>query len=314
MFARNVVKIGNSYYVSIPKKWVESFLKESKTVFINILSNGVIELHPIGHVKEKKVGKCIKIDFCEGITRHILGAYLNGYDLIEILHHDNIPDSFLPVLEDLLRRLIGLEVVEEEPRRIVLQCFTNAESGLDLVVKRMDSVTRSMYSDAVRAWMSGNRALAESVMRRDDKVDKLYFFAVRNIRKSISDPLLPSEEKLRLLDLRLVVQSLERIGDLSESLACSYLKKHRKKPLTSREDYISIEELVRELGEYQKNLIEIVLSKSWPFNPRESLSKGTALRSSLAEMRDKLPSEHRDVMACLEKILNELNDILDLIV
>jgi phosphate uptake regulator len=74
-----------------------------------------------------------------------------------------------------------------------------------------------MHTDSIKAVISLDHMLAEDIANRDDDVDRLYFFVVRQLKAAVGDRLLLEELGLRMpqdcLGYRLVAKSLERIAD-----------------------------------------------------------------------------------------------------
>ena len=211
---RRIVKVGNSLYVSLPKRWVESRgIYAGSLVAIEQLEEGLlIKPAAIGDVGERKRVKRLK----RATARSIIGAYLSGYDIIEVER----PSSSLNDEEvaKLLNLLVGLEIVEDSVDRITFQCFVREYCDVKSVIHRMDVLSRSMYVDAARALESGDENTLRSVRSREERLDRLYFLAVRLIRSLVKSPSLSGDEKLFLIDARVAVKLLEEIGDEAERM------------------------------------------------------------------------------------------------
>ena len=286
---RRVIKIGNSYYISLPKKWVENILRSEKAVELILEENGELRIVPYSRKSESQ-GIHRRILYDEKVFRKILAGYLNGDDIIEVVAKNQLPRKFFEELNKFIRNLIGLEVVEEDATRVVLQCFVSNEIDLEQIIHRMDNVTRSMYLDGARALVEGNKDIASNIIKRDDNVDRLYFLAVRGIRKSIKDPLKPGEQKLKHLDFRLVVRSLEQIGDYAEKIAVYVLKGFRESS--------SIIEKAKQLARHQEKIVKAILCDQ----PCTELSGGIEIA-----FPDTPPGE------TFKLIESEINDLVDLV-
>ncbi|RLE71779.1 MAG: hypothetical protein DRZ80_08025 [Thermoprotei archaeon] len=213
---RKIVKIGGSYYVSLPKEWVEAHnLSESAIVSLNA-KRGMLEIVPLGGGKESEITSIFLDNF---VVQRLVTAYLDGFEVIEIISNKSINPSIVEEIESTLKLLVGAEIVEESHNKIVVQCFLREEYDISSLVYRIDRITRTMYVEAVKAVSQNDRELAESVVSRDDKVDKLFFLIVRLIRSKLKKACSPAKDVLKLLDCRLVIRNLERIGDYSEEIA-----------------------------------------------------------------------------------------------
>lgn len=210
---RKIVKIGNSSYISLPKKWVEDRgLEEGGLLSVEQLDEGLL-IKPVsgkGQVQVKARS------LCSATARDVISAYLSGYEVIEVTKPAK---DFTESLHKLLNLLVGLEIVEESKERIILQCFVKEGYDVRSVLYRMDAVSRSMYLDAAKGLEEGDSELLESVRSRDDRLDRLYFLAVRLIRSLASSPSLNNQERVFLVDARLVAKILEEIGDEAERMS-----------------------------------------------------------------------------------------------
>jgi phosphate uptake regulator len=232
---RRLVKIGRSIYVSLPRGWVESRGLGSGSVLVAETVEGGLLLRPLGDREEAKVRRIEG-----GGVRDVVKAYLAGYDVIEV--EKPADDLLKGGLEKLLKLLVGLEVVEESGSKLVLQCFIKGEYDVKGVLSRMDSLSRSMYVDAAAALESGDAAALESVRARDDKLDRLYFLAVRLIRSSIQSPEIGAQSRLFLVDARLAAKILEEVGDEAERMTYSEPAK-------------GLVDAARKVAEYQESVV-----------------------------------------------------------
>ncbi len=301
MKSRSLVKIGNSYYVSLPKKWVISQgLNEVKEVYVNPRSDGVIEILPSTSETSKPSVRRIKLT--KFIEREIFSAYLAGYDtiIVEINHNSEKTHTFSSVLERVQHLLVGLEIVEESDREVILQCFIREDYEITQIIARMEALARSMYVDAVKSSFMDNPELARSVIRRDDRLDRLYFLTVRLIRKLISKPIIDSLTRVKLLDYRLLVRELEEIGDIGEEIALN------------REEF-KVEEktlrIVEKIAKVERKLVNAVLRGE---------GCGELDISSLVKIKNILEKElinknMHSIYSYLLLIVKRLEDIADLV-
>lgn len=239
---RRLVRVGNSTYVSIPRGWIESRgLAPGHVLAIEIVEEGLL-LKPIDKAApEVRIKQVIG-----GNERDIIKAYLDGYEIIEI---EKPSDKLLKNLYNLLNLLVGLEVVEESSSRVVLQCFISEGYDVKGVLSRMDSISRSMYVDAAAALETGDEETLRLVRTRDDKLDRLYFLAVRLIRRAIQSVEAGNLDRLFMIDARLFAKLLEEIGDEAERM--TYLQ-----PCNG------LHEAARIVANCQKRSVEAFLSRN----------------------------------------------------
>jgi phosphate uptake regulator len=290
---KRVVRIGGSFYVALPKAWVLENKLESGYVVVEPESGGALRIRALrgGEAQGPRTARLV----CSGnALRKILSAYLKGYEVLEVEAKPGCAEELHRAIAKAQSLLVGLEVIEETPDRVVLQCFTRSDYSVESLLYRMNSVSVSMLEKAAAALEAGDEALAREVRSLDDRVDRLYFLAVRVIRSRVADPLTPPEERVRLVDLRLVARNIEDISDTYESLAL--LAPANRFTLT----------LQGELAELQKAVLKEVL---------ERRGRADEVRSSLEELRARF-AELWPPVAIEEKIrrvLDILGDTLDLV-
>jgi phosphate uptake regulator len=151
------------------------------------------------------------------LNREIVGNYLLGFDIINIEAKERISFEVRETVKNAVSRLIGLEIVEEDYSRIVLQCLLEP-SGFppEKILRRGYTIAAGMHRDVVNSLIDGDVRLAKSVIARDDEVNRLYFLLVRILRTIIQNPALSEKLGVRpigCLDYRLAASLVEAIGD-----------------------------------------------------------------------------------------------------
>ncbi|WP_460024238.1 PhoU domain-containing protein [Infirmifilum sp. SLHALR2] len=296
METRRVVKIGGSYYVALPRSWVSENIGDRGVVVLEAEEDGSLRITPL-KLKDRREGvKSIRITCGGDLYRKLVSAYLRGFEVVEVAVSDECRDEVLRVVERVRQILLGLEVVGEEPGTITLQCFTRPDYDLNSIVQRMSSITLAMLRLTLQALETGDPSLAEKFLAMDDIVDRLYFLAVRIIRSRVSDPLYPSSEKPRLVDIRLVVRNLENIGDLYEKLLRGGIR-----PEKVPGDLLSL------LESLQRSAVALVLGESG--SREEALELYGRLEKALEGSRTSISPR---VLETLDGVSSLLRDILDL--
>ena len=213
---------GSSYIISLPKKWVlENNLKPGDSVFVFKKDNSlIIEAQPTIEEKRKSVSiKTSQALSTDSLERLIIAYYLNGYDEIKIIldKRDNL--RFRDVVRRLPELLIGVEIVEDTDREILLEILLDEERIPTIkALKRINLIIRSMLHETFKIMKERNVELAKDVITREREIDRLYFLVVRQLK---NNELL---EKMNIkhrdaLGYRMVVKSMERIADHIENIA-----------------------------------------------------------------------------------------------
>ena len=255
---RKVQEVGRgTLVISLPKAWAKRLgVRKGTILAVSETARGQLIIEPFLSEEEGPASTVVRCDgkSPEEVGWAIIGAYLLGYDTVEVVASNRISASMKSAIRRVVRGLVGLEIVEEDLRRVVLNCLVNP-SAVDprTLLARKSAITKSMHSDAVLALSTGDRALAEMVMDRDEEVNRLYFLTVRLLRSAIRD--LKLAEKFGLtpvdcLDYRMAAKLIESIGDHAVDIASLMFKLPRGSGLEAISDRLSkAEGLLKEMQE-----------------------------------------------------------------
>jgi phosphate uptake regulator len=213
---------GGTFFVCLPKSWaMRAGLKKSSVVALSETADGRLVLDARYDVERSPQVAVIRPSPL--LDREIMGKYLLGYDIIRVEAKDRMGSEDRQRIKQSSSRLIGLEIVEEDYSKIVMQCLLEpAAFPPDKALQREHSIASGMHRDAVTAFVEGDSHLAKNVVARDIEVNRFYFLLVRVLRTIIQNPGL--SEKLGILpidclDYRLTASLVEAIGDQSVRLA-----------------------------------------------------------------------------------------------
>jgi phosphate uptake regulator len=147
----------------------------------------------------------------------LLANILLGFDIIRVEGKEPISLEVRESVKRTASRLVGLEIVEEDYSKIVLQCLLEPSSfPPEKILRRGYSIVAGMHRDVVNALVDGDLSMAKSVIARDEEVNRLYFLLVRILRTIIQNPSLSEKlgvQPIECLDYRLVASLVETIGD-----------------------------------------------------------------------------------------------------
>jgi len=317
-FTRRLQRIGSSILVSLPKEWIDANkLDKSAQVEIETTQNNL----SIRTQQSKKPSKEIEISYPlpkgESIVPNITGAYLLGYDIIRIKGKSPISVVDRESVRGSMRRLVGMEIVDEDAANISVQFLLDETSiNPQNILKRMSSIALGMFSDVVLSLKSGDKTNLQTIANRDAEINRQYFLLVRLIRSTIMDTRLAgifNLENIDILDYRIAANTLETAGDtvveLSQSLMDSNL---------SKSDLKKLHDFAKDIEEIQTKSIDSFISNNRVLaidviklqkNNSEKISK---IRSSL-ESKNQIPLAFFDLVYMFEKILQSWSDITDLV-
>jgi phosphate uptake regulator len=227
-YVRRLQKIASSLLISLPKVWVlKNGLDKGSTIVIEVNQDNSITMTPAtssgDSIKEVSIPypQTLAID----LTNLIYGAYLLGYDIIRVSGKSPIRIDDRELIKRTTRKLVGLEIVDEDNSNIVSQFLLDA-STLDPVkiLRRMNGIVAGMYHDSLNLVDNKEKSIALSIASRDDEVDRQYFLLVRLIRSAMIEKKLATKLNLSnidILDYRIAANHLETAGDYISDLISS---------------------------------------------------------------------------------------------
>ena len=153
----------------------------------------------------------------ENIAADITGGYLLGYDAITVRSESPIPATDRELVRDSMRRLVGMEIMEEGSSQIRMQFLLDIGTVQPAqILRRISSIASGMFADVADALVSGDRSALGALRNRDMEVNRQYFLLVRLTRSaSLGAGLscMPDMESIDVLDYRVAANLLENGGD-----------------------------------------------------------------------------------------------------
>ena len=220
---------GSTYIVSLPKNWAEdSGLKPGDYVRLIPQPDNSLLLVPGKEKREERRSEFLIDAFQtpdpENIARELIACYLVGYDIIHLRFGRKSSEHRAYIKDVIKRKLVGVEIIDESAHHLTAHCLLgHIEFPVKDALSRMHVMALSMHKDAVAALKERDLPLAHDVTQRDDEVDRLYFFAVRQLKLAIENRLMINEIGLTsprdCMGYRLVAKSIERIADHAARMA-----------------------------------------------------------------------------------------------
>ncbi len=317
-FVRRLQRIGSSILVSLPKEWVDANnLDKSSQVELETGQDNI----SISANKETRPTKELVISYPlpkeENIVANITGAYLLGYDVIEINSKSIIPGKDREEIRNSMRRLVGMEIIEEDASHINMQFLLDATTlNPAKILKRMSSIALGMYDDVLNGLISDDKSNLQTLSKRDVEVNRQYFLLVRLIRSTLVDKRLSNAfnlENIDVLDYRVAANILENAGDSIVELSnfiynSSLSKEHSKKIFEIVKDFSKLAE--KSINAFTKPdrllaIEAILLHKKY----EEKLS---LLRNTFGNKKQ-IPVDFLDLIYLFEKIGQSWADVADLV-
>ena len=317
-FIRRLQKIGSSILVSLPKEWVEeNSLKKSAEVELETSENTISITVNKGERQSKEVIISYPLPQDENIVADITGAYLLGYDIIRIKGKTNIPIEDREKIRNSMRRLVGMEIVEEDSSNVNVQFLLDATTlSPEKILKRISSIALGMFNDISSALISDDKSNLQTFPNRDDEVDRQYFLLVRLIRSSMIDKRLATAfnlENIDVLDYRIAANILETASDTLVEIANSI-----SHTTLSKNDLRRIYELTKDIENIHQKSIDAFIAQDRRLaidaisSHRKFQKKISDIRSSI-EQKNQLPIDLLDLIYMFERVSRSWSDIADLV-
>ena len=221
-YARRLQQIGSSILVSLPSPWIKSNnLKKGSIVPVHINRDNSISIFPseddvADKIKELTIPySSVSMDM---LVNQVYGGYLLGYDMIRIKASSQISFEDSDRIKKAMRKLVGLEIVDEDGFHISAQFLLDADTlDAEKILRRMSAIAAGMYRDMLEAIkLKENSGIRKVISGRDDEVDRQYFLLVRLIRSAMMDQKLAGKldlSNIDILDYRIAANLLESAGD-----------------------------------------------------------------------------------------------------
>ena len=301
-----------TFFVTLPKAWANRFNLDRGAVLGFVESkDGRLIVGPYGEA-ERKVSS-VALSPSPLLEREIEERYLLGFDVIQIESGEVINSAVRDSVKATVKRLVGLEIVEEDSRKIVLQCLVEPSMLVpERMVRRLHAITLAMQKDALSAILQEDTKLAKSVIERDDEVDRMYFLLVRLLRAAIID--ISISERLGTppidcLDYRLLAGFMESFGDYSVIIGESALGLASKK--VAGDVLAKLGRIGETIQGMYKDAVLAVLSRNLKLASSIAAPHDEA-RQLLRDAEKNLAALSRDVVERTASIIMALNRMCEL--
>ncbi|MEM1506643.1 MAG: PhoU domain-containing protein [Candidatus Bathyarchaeia archaeon] len=302
---------GGTFFVTLPKEWaMRHGITRGTIVASTVTPDGKLIIDPKYNVEPAPRTTIIRPG--PHLSREIISKYLLGYDIITIEAKDRITPDQRDAIKKSSSRLIGLEIIEENYSKIVMQCLLEPSAlSPEKILRREHLIASGMCKDSVTALLEGDTQLAKNVIARDNEVDRLYFLLVRILRTIIQNPSLG--ERLNMypidcLDYRLTASLVEAVADQSSQIA-EYAVKFRDLKLGGNVAN-ALYELYKAIHEVYNDAVAAFLSRNILIaeSVRENESKISELSRKVELSASSLPLERAQDLATVISLLNRIYD------
>lgn len=265
MEKRKIQQVGRSTLtVSLPKSWTKHIgLKKGDLVTCSPEEDGSIRLTADAFSNEESdVTKefVIKSDLCDEprmLERVVIANYILGRDTLRIVSSKRTNSLHAEEVRGMVKRLIGLGIMEESPKQIVLQCSIDpSKFNIETLMRRLSVIVSTMHGDALQALWNFDRELARETIRREDEANMIYWLITRlllSAQRSIDiSKKIGLQDPLQIPDNRMISKYLEAIADNTENMAKRVLELIEYKKKVPRD----VIERIYQLGEMAHTIFQ----------------------------------------------------------
>lgn len=218
---------GSSFVITLPKEWAKSInLKKNDPLELIPRPDGTLIITPPSKYEVTTNKKVFDLEENEDPTflyRKIVGAYIAGFSTLEVRSKGRMPSNIRDIVSSLTQMAIGLEILEESDNHIVLKDLMDpAEMRFDKTVDRMRVLVKNMLLDALTALENKNLNVLESIIDRDNDVDRLEWLISRQSNMAQRNFFTSRRIGVPVMEITTnftVGRILERVGDHTVQIA-----------------------------------------------------------------------------------------------
>jgi phosphate uptake regulator len=317
---------GSTFTISLPIKWArEAGVKQGDELSLIQRSDNSLVITALKDKKEQL--KCAEFvisekESVEANFRYLISHYLVGYDIVKLLPPRGFEaEERKRIKAEVRKRLIGMEVVGESSKEIVLKSFLKYEDfTLQDAILSMSKILLSMQEDAISALDKSDSNLAEDVIERDNEIDRFYLLIVRQLKAAMSDPELAKKigvsRQRDSLGYRIIVKSMERIGDHIENIA-------KNSVMMGPQEGVKSLDSIKEIGIRTKDLFNKTLASLSDMDigkANEAIEDSKSLAGEVEQANERILAEEQgitdkihtlSILESLERIAKYCEDIAE---
>jgi len=214
---------GSTYIISIPKEWVDELgIDKGLDVVMELTRDNALKVYSSKYKeKPRDIIKEIYINenlLDSAIIMEVISAYLAGYTSIKLVFSPLILNSVGQIINIVRNKVVGLEVLEENENSVTLHVVVDLSSiPTKLAIENMRKTFKSMLEDFGNAIKNRNEEIFNSIIKRDDVIDKLYLYIYKQINLTLKETVkledLGIYNSTEAINLYTIIKSIERIAD-----------------------------------------------------------------------------------------------------
>jgi len=158
-------------------------VQKGDLIFISEEGDGALRLTTEqGKVEDNKI-YVVDVDKCDNtkvLARVIVGNYVLGRSVIKVESARRLMREQIESIREVTQRLLGIGIIEESDRHLLLQCSINPNNfPLETVVRRLFVITSIMFKEVLDSLIDGDMELAKDAITREYEADTIYWLLAR---------------------------------------------------------------------------------------------------------------------------------------
>jgi len=209
-------------------------VKKGDLIFISEESDSTLRLTTEQGKAEDNTVYLVNVDKCDNtkvLARVIVGNYVLGRNVIRVESDRRLMREQIQSIREVTQRLLGIGIIEESDRHLLLQCSINPKNfPLETVVRRLFVITSIMFKEILDSLIDGDMELAKDAITREYEADTIYWLLARLLASAqqsrvISDSIGISDP-MDIVQHSIIAWYLEMIGDRVNNIAESIIRLH----------------------------------------------------------------------------------------
>ena len=294
MEPRKVQKVGYSTLsVSLPMAWTKKVgIQKGDLVFISEEGDGALRLTAEPGKTENNIEYVVDVDRCDNtkvLARVIVGNYVLGRSLLRVESSRRLMREQIESIREVTHRLLGIGIIEESDRHLLLQCSIDPKKfPLETVVRRLYVLTSIMFKETMNSIVDGDLELAKDAITREYEADTIYWLLARLLAsaqqsRTVSESI-GIEDPLDIVQHSIIAWYLEMIGDRVNHIASNVIQ---LQDVREAEDSSLIERL-SQIGVIAFNMFDKAVSSIFDGN--------LTIASDAVDMYDTIEREESTLM------------------
>jgi phosphate uptake regulator len=278
-------------------------IEKGDVLFLSEEDDGALRLTPEPRKNEDSSIYVINADNCDNtkiLSRVIVGNYVLGRNLIRVESGHRLMREQIKSIREVTQRLLGIGIIEESERHLLLQCSVDPNSfPLETVIKRLYVITSIMFKEAIDALIDRDLELAKDAITREYEADTIFWLLVRLLASAQQSRMVSEsigvKDPMDVVGHNLIAWYLEMTADRLNSISHNIIALDEKREQPD-------EELLERLAQ-----IALICFTMFDQSMKSLFERDMKLASDAIDLYDAVDREERSL---LEEFLEEHDPLI----